>query len=167
MSFRFARRQGMAVYAMGHAALRLATTGNSPFVPVTIAKIAGEDILAGQLVSMDDSAPTGTPNAWLAEADGAPHRQHPVGYALNSAVTGAVVNIIIAGEATVLDAFWDAIPAAANVGDNVFMSLTKGNSSITAPVLSSSVNQKVSIVSRGGAALEKVIVQIGDGVLIG
>jgi len=156
----------MGAYAMGHNALRLATTGNSPLVPVTIPKIAGENILAGQLLSVDDSAPSGTPNAWLAEADGAPHRQHAVGYALNSALTGSTVDIVIQGEVIVLDAFWDVVPVVGDVGANVFMSLTKGNSSITAPVASSSVNQKVSIVSRGGALFEKVIVQIGDGVVI-
>ena len=130
----------------------------------TVPKTAAVNLTAGQLVAYDNNA--GVPGAFLADANGAVARQHPTGFANNTVLAGAPVNVIVAGEQLVPDAYWDVVPAVTDVGANVFMSATAGNVTMTAPATAGDVNQKVGIVSIGGAGVSAVNVQIGDGVVI-
>lgn len=130
---------------------------------VLVSKTAAVGLTAGQLVSLDNNA--GTPGVFLADANGSVHRQHAVGFANNAAILGAAVNVLVTGEQLVPDTFWTGgVPAAGDVGENVFMSETAGKVTITAPTTAGDINQKVGIVGTGGAGISTVICQIGDGV---
>lgn len=131
---------------------------------VLVSKTAAVGLTAGQLVALDNNA--GVPGVFLADANGIVHLQHAVGFANNTVLAGAAVNVLVAGEQLVPDAFWDAVPLVANVGANVFMSETAGHVTLTAPTTAADVNQKVGVVGTGGAGVSTVICQIGDGVVI-
>lgn len=128
--------------------------------PITIAGTAGENISDGELVSFSNSG--GNTRVFKAEADGYGVNSFTVGVAGNSALTGQEVKIIVLGEKSIPDAEWDVVPAQSSVGQPVYLSTNAGNWSITAPATSLSYVQKCGILSRGGAGVVKVIVQIGD-----
>jgi hypothetical protein len=133
---------------------------------VDIPLTAGENLNAGDLVCIDDSG--GSPRVFKADANGSGERQNPIGAAIAAATTGNAVTVRVAGEIAIADARFDGgtPPTTAQVGQRVFMSTTAGNWTMTAPSTSGDVVQKVAIVSVGGTGAARLIIQIGEGVLI-
>lgn len=144
-------------------ALHTHSGGNASTTDVALT--AGETLNAGDLVCLDDDA--GNPRVFKADANGSGERQNPIGVAVAAAASaGDPVSVRVAGEISLADARFDSLPGVANVGQRVFMSTTAGNFTLTAPSTSGDVVQKVAIVSRGGTGNVRVIVQIGEGILL-
>lgn len=82
-----------------------------------------------------------------------------------NAVTSASASVRIAGIADVPTARFDVAPTGADVGARVFMSKTAGQVTLTAPVAVGDLVQRVGVLV-DGSANPKVLVQIGDPVLL-
>jgi hypothetical protein len=152
----------------GSNADALHTHAASQASDILVALTAGEALAAGELVSIDNVA--GAAKVFKADADQFAanlERTNSIGFAHAAAAgDGSAVNVLTGGEIDVPDAEWDSVPATTDVGRKAFMSTTAGNLSLTAPSASGDVVQKVGIVSRGGTGAVRVIVQIGDGVIL-
>lgn len=136
-----------------------AGSGTVVDVPTT----AQEALLAGDLVRFVNDA--GTPRVQKADATNTDARRDPVGFAIAAAGAGAAVTVRVAGVADVPAARFDAAPAAANVGQRVFVSLTSGQVTLTPPSVVGDIVQRAGILADGGAS-PKVLVQIGDPILL-
>lgn len=82
-------------------------------------------------------------------------------------IAASATAAVTSGEATTNDVWWDAVPAAADVGKRVYASATNdGNLTMTPPVASGNVQQKLGIISYAGGAANttRVVLQIGEGV---
>lgn len=130
---------------------------------VDVPAIAQEILLAGELVRFVNVA--GSPRVQKADATNADARLNPVGFAVAGAAAGAPVTVRIAGVADVPAALFDAAPAPANVGQRVWTSTTAGQITLTAPTTTGNIVQRAGVLVDGGAS-PKVLVQIGDPVLL-
>jgi hypothetical protein len=130
---------------------------------VDVTATAQENLLAGDLVRFVND--TGTPKAQKADATNTDARLNPTGFAVAAALAGAAVTVRVAGVADVPAARFDVAPAAANVGQRVFVSTTAGKVTLTAPSASGDVVQRAGVLVDGGAN-PKVLVQIGDPTLL-
>lgn len=118
--------------------------------------IAGETITLGDLVCLDDSAPTGTPTLYRCDRDSAT-RNRPVGVAINAApvLIGNPVSYVTAGRAVV-----NSVLAAANCGDYVFMDAAPNQGKVTVSTPGTGAIMVVGIVAvGGGAGTAKIIYQ--------
>lgn len=130
---------------------------------VDIPTTAQEALNAGDLVRFTNDA--GTPRVQKADATNADARLNPIGFAVAAAGIGAAVTVRIAGVADVPAARFDAAPGVANVGQRVWCSTTSGQITLTAPSASGDIVQRVGVLV-DGSANPKVLVQIGDPVLL-
>jgi len=117
---------------------------------------AGEALAAGDLLAMDDSG--GSARAFKADASVGGARANPIGFAMAGAALGAPVTVVFDGRDT--PSAFDAAPVAADVGRLVYMSTTAGNVTLTAPVASGTVAQKVGVL----ISTTDILIQIGDGI---
>lgn len=131
---------------------------------LAMTKTAGEALVAGNVIALQDDA--GTPSAYKADADGTGQLPYAVGFVTAAVSAAANATVYIAGEVPVADAVWDALPAVTDVGMTVYMSETVGNVTLTAPTTSGSTVQKVGVVSVGGTGAVKVLIQIGDRIVL-
>jgi hypothetical protein len=131
---------------------------------VAITKTADENLSAGNLLALGFNG--GTPICNKADANGAGTRTNAVGFTAAAVTASNPATIVVSGEVAVADASWDSVPTTSDVGAPVYMSETAGNVTLTAPSTSGSTVQKVGIVSVGGTGAVKVLVQIGDGVVL-
>lgn len=130
---------------------------------VDVPATAQEALNAGDLVRFTNDA--GTPRAQKADATNTDARLNPVGFAVAAAGIGAAVTVRVAGVADVPAARFDVAPGAADVGKRVFVSTTSGQISLTAPSASGDIVQRAGVLV-DGSANPKVLVQIGDPVLL-
>lgn len=131
---------------------------------VAITKTADENLSAGNLLALGFNG--GTPICNKADANGSGTRPNAVGFTAAAVTASNPATIVVSGEVAVADASWDSVPTTSDVGAPVYMSETAGNVTLTAPSTSGSTVQKVGIVSVGGSGAVKVLVQIGDGVVL-
>lgn len=131
---------------------------------VSYSGTAGETLAAGQLVAVQNNA--GSPNVYRADSNGTAPLPNAIGVASAAATAGNAVSVVIAGEIATPDAVWDAVPAVTDVGKRAYLSETVGNWTLTAPTTSGSWVLKTGIVSRGATGNVRVIVQVGEGVLL-
>lgn len=131
---------------------------------VAITKTADENLSAGNLLALGFNG--GTPICNKADANGAGTRTNAVGFTATAVTASNPATIVVSGEVAVADASWDSVPTTSDVGAPVYMSETAGNVTLTAPSTSGSTVQKVGIVSVGGTGAVKVLVQIGDGIVL-
>ncbi len=136
--------------------------GGTPSVVDTPA-VAQEALVAGDLVCFSYSG--GAPKVCKADATNADGLLNPVGFVVTDVPAGAVTTVRVSGAASVPTTQFDGGPAVANVGQRVFMSTTSGKVTLTAPNGSGCVVQRVGVLV-DGSANPKVLVQIGDPVLI-
>lgn len=139
----------------GAGTITIATTGASS---LDVTSIAQQTLLTGDLVRYVNNA--GTPNVQKADSNDTA-RQGPVGFVVTGVAAAASVTVRITGEASVPAALFDSAPAAANVGQRVFMSITPGQVTLTAPTNTGDVVQRVGILTDGSAS-PKILVQIGE-----
>lgn len=130
--------------------------------PAVTTATAGETISANNVVSIENSG--GNPRLFKADANGASPRFNAVGIASAAITSGASGTYQAAGEISVADAVWDALPAVGDVGSLVFVSETAGNLTLTAPTTSGSYVQPIGTVTRGGTGAVKVELRIGESV---
>ncbi len=130
------------------------TFGALPVISFT----AGETIDVGELTALVESG--GLTRLMKADADGASTRQTAAGICSVGALAGASAQILTFGQAVVPDAEWDVVPVVGDIGEPVFMSLTPGNITVTAPV--SGTIQRVGIVALVGGGSTTVVIQIGQ-----
>ena len=119
-------------------------------------------ITVGQLLAIDNDG--GGSRAFQADANGVTTRPNAIGFAKAGAALGAAVDVIVAGETTIPDSQWDAVPVVADSGKRVYMSTTAGKVTLTAPAASGDTVLRVGIVSfaDANANTTRVIVQIGE-----
>lgn len=132
-------------------------------VAVDVPATAQEILVAGELVRFVNDA--GSPSVQKADATNTDNRLNPVGFVIAGAAAGAPVAVRIAGVADVPAALFDAAPAPANVGQRVWTSTTAGQITLTAPTTTGNIVQRVGVLV-DGSANPKVLVQIGDPVLL-
>lgn len=125
--------------------------------------VAGENITDGYLVAIDNSS---GPKVFHADANGAGELVNPVGLASGDASLGEAIDVITFGGKDTGDDVWDVIPEEADIGKIAYMSETPGHLTLTPPTTPGSIVQKVGIVSDGGSGMVRVLIQIGDGVLL-
>ena len=125
--------------------------------------LSGENITDGFVVAIDDSSGA---KIFLADANGAGELANPIGLSDGTTTTGELVSVILSGGKDTSDAVWDAIPATTDIGKIAYMSETPGHLTLTAPVTPGSIVQKIGIVANGGSGNVRLLVQIGDGVLL-
>jgi hypothetical protein len=147
----------------GAGSVTIAATGAAASTSVDIPSTAQEALNAGDLVRFVDDA--GVPKVQKADATNTDARLNPVGFAVAAALAGAAVTVRVSGVADVPAGRFNAAPAAANVGQRVFVSTTSGQITLTAPSASGDVLQRAGVLVDGGAN-PKVLVQIGDPVLL-
>lgn len=91
------------------------------------------------------------------------------GFAQDAGTDGGSMQVQVSGEVTIPDALWDSAPAATNVGDPVYASVTtNGEVTMTAPSTAGQVLQQVGIISFADASADttRVLVQIGERVVL-
>jgi hypothetical protein len=136
-----------------HTHASLAFTGTS-----------GESIDIGMPVGFENSG--GNPRVFQADADAGGNRHFCTGIAGNSPVSSGLSTIIYtSGERSIIDATWDSVPVAADVGKLVFLSENAGKLTLTAPSNPGSYAQRVGFVTRGGTGVVKIEICLGDSFL--
>jgi len=125
--------------------------------------VSGENITDGYVVAIDDSSGA---KLFLADANGAGELINPIGLADGTTTTGEQVNVVTSGGKDTADDVWEAIPALTDIGKIAYMSETPGLLTLTAPSTPGSIVQKIGIVANGGSGNVRLLVQIGDGVLL-
>jgi hypothetical protein len=119
-------------------------------------------ISAGEAVALANDG--GSARVFQADADAGDNTENAIGLALAAAGTGAGIQVVVAGEVPTPDAAWTGgVPAAANVGDPVFVSATAGLITLTAPGGSARV-LKIGVVSQGGSGTTRVMVNAPDSI---
>jgi hypothetical protein len=136
--------------------------GGTPSV-VDTPVVAQEDLVAGDLVCFVYSG--GAPKVCKADATSADGLLNPVGFVVTGVAAGASTTVRVSGVASVPTMQFDGGPGVANVGQRVFVSITAGKITLTAPSASGSIVQRAGVLV-DGSANPKVLVQIGDPVLI-
>lgn len=139
-------------------------TGPDGTSSAKIIATSGENVSVGELVAIDDS--DGSPRIYKADANGGTERVNPIGIAASTATPGAPLYVMVAGECPVADSEWDAVPGVADVGKRVYLSEMAGNWTLTAPSATGSMVIRTGIITRGGAGMVKVVLQIGEGVVL-
>ena len=131
---------------------------------ITVAGTAGETLAIGAPVVFDDAS--GTAKVFKADANGAGELVNVAGFSTSAPAADAAASVLVAGEIAIPDAIWDSVPAVGNVGQKVFLSENAGKVTLTAPSTAGSTVQKVGLVTRGGTGQVKIVVQIGDAVVL-
>jgi hypothetical protein len=120
---------------------------------------------AGEGVAVDHDGTN--PVAYPADHSAAGDKANGLGLAKTGYAVDAVADIIVAGEIPVPDAEWDSTPAAADAGKIVwFSTTTAGNLTTTIPTTSTEVRQKAGVLTVGGTGACKVVVQVGDALVL-
>lgn len=141
----------------GAGSITIAATGAASFVDVVTT--AFETLAINDLVGFVNDG--GTPRVQKVDSN-VTTRQGPVGFTLAAAAAnGDAVTVRISGVAAVATGRFDTAPAAADVGKRVFMSVTAGQITLTAPTTSGDVVQRVGILVDGSGS-PKVLVQVGE-----
>jgi len=139
----------------------VATWENAGF-EVTFSTVAGETMVAGALVAMDNDG--GSPKAFLADPDEGGEREQPVGVAKAAYSASDPAIIVVSGEVSLDVSLFDSAPTAADVGKRVYVSnTTNGEYTFTPPVASGVRVTRVGILTDGSAS-PKMLIQIGEGV---
>jgi hypothetical protein len=140
-----------------------------------MSKEAGEALNSGALVSVArESTDSNNPKVWNCDITTTPgsdlNSPLPSGFVQAAYADGATAVVYTAGtEATVPASQWTGgIPAKTSIGVPVYASATAGQVSLTAPASGSGdYRTKVGILSdTDGSTTSKVLVQIGDSVLM-
>jgi hypothetical protein len=141
----------------GSTNVTLHTHAAASATQIVVTVVAGEVFTAGSLVSVQNNA--GVANGYKSNVATYTAKANVVG------IAASATQIIVSGEATVVDAWWESVPAVADVGKPVYASeITAGKLTMTAPNTSGNVVQKVGVISFASASanLTRVVVQIGD-----
>ena len=128
----------------------------------TFAATAGETLVAGNVVCMDNSG--GSPRAFLVDINEGAERENPVGIAKAGATAGNAVTVVVAGKVAIADALWASVPGVADVGKKVFADgATNGEYTLTAPTTVGDNQIRVAIVAVGGTGAVEVVWNLGEG----
>jgi len=147
----------------GAGTITIASTGEAAAAAVDITTTAMEALAAGDLVCFINDG--GVPRVQPSDSNDVA-RQGPVGFAVAAAAAqGDAVLVRIAGEAAVPAARFDAAPAASDVGKRVFLSVTPGKVTLTAPTANGDVVQRVGILTNGSGN-PKILVQVGESITL-
>lgn len=131
---------------------------------ISVSGTAGETINAKALVAIIND--TGNPRVYNADADGAGNRVFALGIALAASTASNPITWQVAGEVAIPDTQWDSVPAVANVGDQVFMSVNAGKLTLTAQTPGSGfADQRVGVVTVGGTGAVKIQIMVGESVI--
>jgi hypothetical protein len=149
---------GQVLTNSGAGAMTWSAPASASFVD--IATTAFEPLAINDLVGWVDDV--GTPRVQKVDSN-VTSRQGPVGFTLAAAAAnGDAVTVRIAGVAAVAVGRFDVpAPAVTDVGKRVFMSVSAGQITLTAPTASGDVVQRVGILVDGSGS-PKVLVQVGE-----
>ena len=137
---------------------------------ITVTVTTAESIGKGMVVAMADAA--GAPNAYKAVMEALSTKADAIGLAPTALAAGAGKSVVVSGEVTTDDTSWESVPVAADVGKLVYASAGTsthyGKLTLTAPVTTGNVVQKIGVVTSSGGAADttRVVVQIGDSVTL-
>lgn len=141
----------------------LFASSGSGSTELTYDTTAGETLVAGNLVCMDNDG--GTPRAFLTDINETAERENPVGIAKAGAAATAAVTVIVGGKVAIPDALWASVPVVGDVGKKVYADgASNGEYTLTPPTASGDNQIRVGIVAVGGSGAVEIIVQIGEGV---
>jgi len=126
----------------------------------TLSRTAGENLGAGAPVCLHNG------NSFLTDADDYSSNGGKCVWAFGispSAVTsGNSGDIQVAGEVSIPDAIWDAVPTATQDNLPAYLSTSKGKLTITAPSTAGQRRLRIGFVSVGGSGAVRLAISIGE-----
>jgi hypothetical protein len=128
---------------------------------LSVSTVAGESIATGAPVTMANAA--GSPKSYNGEADnGTSEYRNVIGIADATVVLNATLSVLTDGERAIPDAIWDSVPVVGDVGKRAYLSEANGKLTLTAPTTAGSTVIKCGIITKGGAGLVKMLIQVGE-----